>query len=130
MKERAAKMNCVAGTDTVLDIMELVDKKDDNHTATGREALGGLLVQDGSLVYLNRVPVIPLDTLDSASYTPIYTFDMSYFIPVVHDGYWMNMKPPMTSRGQHTTFTSFIDGAHNVLVENIRKAGFVLHKTS
>jgi hypothetical protein len=130
MKERAAKMNCIAGTDTVLDIMELVDKKDDNHTATGREALGGLLVQDGSLVYLNRVPVVPLDTLDSASYTPIYTFDMSYFIPVVHDGYWMKMTPPMVDRRQHTTYTSFIDGAHNILVENIRKAGFVIHKTS
>lgn len=130
MKERAAKMMCIAGTDTVLDLMELVDKKDDNHVSTAKESLGGMLVTDGSLVRLNRVPVIPLDTLDSASYTPIYTFDLSYFKPVVHDGYWMKKTPPMTSRGQHTTFTSFVDGAHNVLVENIRKCGHVLHKTS
>jgi len=130
MKERAAKMMCIAGTDTVLDIMELVDKKDDNHTSTGKEALGGLLVVNGDLVRLNRVPVIPVDTLDNADYDPIYTFDLSYFIPVVHDGYWMKTTPPMVDRRQHTTFTSFQDGAHNILVENIRKCGHVLHKTS
>lgn len=130
MKARAAKMQAVAGTDTVLDLMELVDNKDDNHVSTKREPLGGMLVADGDLVRLNRVPVIPLDTLDSADYTPIYSFDLSYFKPVVHDGYWMKRTPPMVDRRQHTTFTSFIDGAHNILVENIRKCGHVLHKTS
>jgi len=129
MKERAAKMNCVAGTDTVLDLMELVDKKDDNHVSTSKEVMGGMLAVNGDLVRINRVPVIPLNTLDNASYSPIYTFDLAYFIPVVHDGYWMVEKPPMTSRGQHTTYTSFNDGAHNILVENIRKCGHVLHKT-
>ena len=130
MKERAAKMRCVAGTDTVLDIMELVDKKDDNHTSTQKDPLGNMVVTDGDLVRLNRVPVLPLDTLDSAAYTPIYFFDLAYFIPVVHDGYWMVKKPPMVDRRQHTTYTKFTDGAHNVLVENVRKCGFVLHKTS
>lgn len=130
MKERAAKMFCLAGTDTVLDLMELVDKKDDNHVSTSKEVMGGMLVTNGDLVRINRTPVIPLDTLDDADYDPIYTVDQSYFIPVVHDGYWNKTKPPMTSRGQHTTYTSFVDGAHNVLVENVRKCGHVLHKTS
>lgn len=128
MKERASKMMCIAGTDTVLDLMELVDKKDDNHVSTSKEVMGGMIAANGDLVRINRVPVIPLDTLDSASYTPIYTFDLAYFIPVVHDGYWMKTTPPMVDRRQHTTFTSFTDGAHNILVENIRKAGFVMHK--
>jgi hypothetical protein len=129
MKERKAKMVSIAGTGMVLDIMELVDKKDDNHTATGKEALGGLLVVNGDLVSINRTPILPLDTLDSASYTPLYTIDLAYFKPVVHDGYWMKVTPPMVGgRMQHTTYTSFIDGAHNILVENIRKCGFVLHK--
>jgi hypothetical protein len=130
MKERAMKMKAVAGTDSVLDIMELVDNKDDNHVSTKKEALGGLLVVDGDLARINRVPIIPLDTLDSASYTPIYTFDLSYFKPVVHEGYWMKKSGAMVDRRQHTTFTSFTDGAHNILVENIRKCGHVLHKTS
>lgn len=129
MKERARKMMAVAGTDTVLHIMQLVDDKDDNHVSTKKEALGGMLVVDGDLVRLNRVAVIPLDTLDTADYDPIYTFDLSYFKPVVHDGYWMKKTPPMVDRRQHTTFTSFTDGAHNILVENIRKCGHVLHTT-
>ena len=130
MKERARKMMAVAGTDTVLEIMSLVDRKDDHHVSTKKEALGGLLVVDGDLARINRVPIVPLDTLDSAEFDPIYTFDLAWFKPVVHDGYWMNRKPPMFDRRQHTTFTSFVDGAHNVLVENIRKCGHVLHKTS
>lgn len=130
MKERASQMKMIAGTDTVLDLMDLVDKKDDNHVATKKEVLGGMLAVDGDLVRINRVPVLPLDTLDDASYDPLYAFDLKWFIPVVHEGYWMENKPPMVDRRQHTTFTSFTDGAHNVLVENIKKCGFVLHKTS
>ena len=130
MKERAMKMKAVAGTDSVLNLMELVDNKDDNHVSTKKESLGGLLVADGDLVRINRVPIIPLDTLDDATYDPIYSFDMSYFKPVVHEGYWMERTPAMRDRRQHTTFTEFTDGAHNILVENIRKCGHVLHKTS
>jgi len=129
MRERARKFMSVAGTDTVLDIMELVDSRDDNHVATNKEGLGSMLVVDGDLVRLNRVPVVPLDTLDGASYTPLYSFDLSWFKPVVHENYWMNQKNPMVDRRQHTTYTSFNDGAHNILVENIRKCGHVLHKT-
>lgn len=130
MRERARKFMAVAGTDSVLDLMELVDNKDDNHVATKKEGLGSMLVVDGDLARLNRVPVVPLDTLDSATYTPIYSFDLSWFKPVVHENYWMNQKNPMVDRRQHTTYTSFNDGAHNILVENIRKAGHVLHKTA
>lgn len=130
MQDRARKFMSVAGTDTVLDLMELVDNKDDNHVATKKEGLGSMLVVDGDLARLNRVPVVPLDTLDSADYTPLYSFDLSWFKPVVHENYWMNQKNPMVDRRQHTTFTSFNDGAHNILVENVRKCGHVLHKTS
>jgi len=40
----------------------------------------------------------------------------------------MNESEPRTDRGQHTTYTIFIDGAHNNLLLNKREAGFVLHK--
>lgn len=130
IKQRAQKMRAVAGTDTVLDLMELVDKKDDNHVSTTKEAMGGMLVAEGDLVRLNRVPVLMLDTLDSASYTPLYFFDLNYLVPFVHDGYWMEQKKPMVDRRQHTTYTSYTDGAHNVLPKNMQKLGFVLHKTS
>jgi hypothetical protein len=31
-------------------------------------------------------------------------------------------------RGQHTTFTVFLDGSHNNLCINRRTVGFVIHK--
>lgn len=130
MRERAMQYMSVAGTDTVLDIMQFVDDKDDNHVATKKEGLGSMLTVDGDLCRLNRVPVIPLDTLDSATYDPLYSVDLSWFKPVVHENYWMNQKSPMVDRRQHTTYTSFNDGAHNILVENVRKCGHVLHKTA
>jgi hypothetical protein len=130
MMQRAKKMRMIAGTDTVLDLMDLVDTRDDNHVSTAKESLGGMLVVDGDLVRMNRVPVIPLDTLDDASYTPIYAFDLAQLQPFVHDGYWMERKKPMVDRGQHTTFTTYVDGAHNILPRNMQKLGFVLHKTS
>jgi hypothetical protein len=34
----------------------------------------------------------------------------------------------MVDRGQHTTFSVFLDGSHNNLCINRRTAGFVLHK--
>lgn len=131
IKKRAKKMRAVAGTDTVLDLMDLVDTRDDNHVATGKESFGNMLVADGDLVRINRVPVIPLDTLDSASYTPIYFFDLQQLQPFVHEGYWMVKKKPVSGGNkQHTVFTSFVDGAHNILPRNMQKLGFVLHKTS
>lgn len=130
IKKRAEKMRMVAGTDTVLDLMDLIDKRDDNHTSTKRESLGGLTVEGGDLVRLNRTPVLPLDTLDSASLTPLYAFDLTKLQPVVHDGYWMNRKKPMVCPGQHTAYTTYIDGAHNILPLNMQTLGFVLHKAS
>lgn len=117
----------------VADLMDLADAKDDNHS--GKEVLGGLTVDDGGMVYLNRLPVVPIaeledvtdpETTDASG--PIYCVDFKYFIPYVHDGYWMVEKAPMQDRGQHTTFTVFLDGAHNNLCTNTRQGGFVLHK--
>jgi hypothetical protein len=59
---------------------------------------------------------------------PIYCVDFRKFKPFVHEGYWMVETEPMTDRGQHTTFSVFLDGAHNNLLLNRREAGFVLHK--
>jgi hypothetical protein len=65
--------------------------------------------------------------LDDASFGEVYFVDFSKFIPYVQSGYWLHEDDPMVDRGQHTTFTVFIDGAHNNLCLSRRKAGFVLH---
>ncbi len=114
--------------DTVARLQDLADQRDDNHK--GKDVLGNIKMDDTGLVYLNRLPVVPISELNGASYTPIYCIDFAKFIPYVHDGYWMEEGEPMTDRGQHTTFTVFLDGAHNNLCINLREAGFVMHKAA
>lgn len=113
---------------TTAELMDLADQRDDRHT--GKDVLGNIKVDDTGLVYVNRLPVVPIPQLNGASYTPIYCLDFTKFIPVIHDGYWMEEKEPMVDRGQHTTFTVFLDGAHNNLCTNRRECGFVLHKVA
>ena len=126
-KRNAAK-RIYAGFDTVAELMNLADMREDNHTGT--ELLGNLRVDEGGVCYINRLPVVPIPQLNGASYTPLYCVDFSKFVPVVHDGYWMEEKEPMVSRGQHTTYTVYLDGAHNNLCLNRRTAGFVMHKSA
>ena len=124
--KRVASKRIYAGSDVIADLMNLADQKDDRHS--GKDVLSNLNVDDGGLCFVNRLPVVYVTELDGATYTPLYCVDFSKFVPVVHEGYWMEEGEPMTSRGQHTTFTIFLDGAHNNLCLNRRTAGFVLHK--
>jgi hypothetical protein len=114
--------------DTVAQLMDLADQKDDRHT--GKDILSNLKVDDTGLCRVNRLPVVPVSQLNGASYTPMYCVDFRKFKPYVHDGYWMRETGPETDRSQHTTFTMFLDGAHNNICLNLRTAGFVLHKAS
>lgn len=125
---RNAQKRVYTDDDTVAELMDLADQKDDRHS--GKDVLSNLKVDDGGLVYINRLPVIPVQELTGATYSPIYCIDFAKFIPVVHDGYWMKEKAPMTTRGQHTTYTVYLDGAHNNLCLNRRTCGFVCHKAA
>jgi len=125
---RAAAKRIYTDFDTAAQLMDLADQKDDRHI--GKDILSNLKVDDTGLVYVNRLPVVPIPALNDASYTPVYCVDFTKFIPYVHDGYWMREGEPSTDRGQHTTFTVYLDGAHNNLCLNRRTAGFVLHKSS
>ena len=126
--KRTAAKRVYTDFDTCAEIMDLADQKDDRHT--GKDVLSNLKIDDTGLCYVNRLPVVPIPALNDASYSPIYCVDFTKFIPYVHDGYWMKEGEPMTSRGQHTTFTIFLDGAHNNLCLNLRTAGFVMHKSA
>jgi len=131
--ERNAARRIYSDADNIVDLMDLADAKDDNHS--GREVLGNLTMDDGGLCYINRIPVVHIDQLDNVTdpvtggaTKPFYYVDFRKFIPYVQSGYWMEESEPMTDRGQHTTFTVFLDGAHNNLCVNRRQAGFVIHK--
>ena len=119
-----------AGLDETVTLQDSLDSRDDNHKPV--DLMGGVLAQIEGTVMLNRMPVVYIPALDNttlhpAKYNPVFTVDFRKFVPYVQDGYWMEEGEPMTDRGQHTTFTVFLDGAHNNLCTSRRKCGFVLH---
>jgi hypothetical protein len=125
--KRTAQKRTYTNFENVADLMELADMKQDNHS--GNDVLGNLRVDDGGMVYINRLPVIPIPQLEGATNNPIYTIDFAKFKPVVQADYWMDESEPMVDRGQHTTFTIYLDSCHNNLCDNKRTVGFVLHNT-
>lgn len=126
-KRNAAK-RIYTNFENVAELMELADQRDDNHS--GKDVLGNLRMDEGGLVYINRLPVVPIYELNDADYDPIYCIDFDKFQPIIHDGYWMEEGQPMTDKGQHTALTVFLDCAHQNLLTNRRAAGFVMHKAT
>lgn len=131
--KRSAATRVYTHFDNVAELMDLADAKDDFHR--GKDVLGNLRVTEDGLVMINRLPVVPIDNLNGATdpatstvTDPIYCVNFEKFIPYVQQGYWNEESEPMTDRGQHTTFTVFLDGSHNNLCVNRREAGFVGHK--
>lgn len=134
-QKRQGTRRIYCDSDTAVALQDLADQRDDRHT--GKELLGNIRMDDGGLVYINRVPVVYIPQLEGyqtpetsheTETAPIYYVDFRKFIPYVQDGYWMVESEPMTDRRQHTTFTVFLDGSHNNLCTNRRTAGFVIHK--
>ena len=119
----------------VVDLQDLADSKDDRH-GPKPDVLGNLRMDDTGLVYVNRLPVVPIPALNSQTDPEtgddpesIYCIDFRKFKPFVHEGYWMEEGEPIPGGvTQHTTFTVFLDGQHQNLCTNVRSAGFVLHK--
>lgn len=125
-----------ANDDTITELEDLADKRDDNNSA---DDLAGKMLQsfDGATAF-NRMPLRYVNQLDglavlggsgtSNTPDPIYCVDWTKLQPVVQDGYWMEESKPISDRSQHTTLTVFLDGSHNNLCINRRTAGFVIHK--
>jgi len=120
--------------DVACKLADFADAKQDNHS--GKDVLGKMVVNEGTMVYVNSVPVVPIaqladytDPSTSTAVAPIFCVDFSHLKPMVKSGYWMKETEPMVDRGQHTTFTVFLDGAHQNLCTNVRRLGFVLHKS-
>lgn len=120
----------------VTELEDLADKRDDNNTP--QDLAGKMLHSFDGSVYFNRMPIKYIPQLDGLTVVdggsnafapdPIFCVDWSKLQPIVQDGYWMEEGKPMVDRGQHTTFTVFLDGSHNNLCINRRTVGFVMHK--
>jgi len=126
-----------AADNVVTELEDLADKRDDNNAP--KDLAGKMLHNYDGTVYFNKMPVVYIPQLDGVTVVdgggndfspdPIYCIDWTKFQPITQDGYWMEESKPMVDRGQHTTFTVFLDGSHQNLSINRRTTGFVLHKT-
>jgi len=132
-RESTAAKRIYCDSDTAVELQDLADQRDDRHS--GKELLGNIRMDDGGLVYINRMPVVYIPQLEGytepatgVAVAPIFCVDFRKFIPYIQEGHWMVESEPMTDRRQHTTHTVFLDGAHNNLCENRRTCGFVIHK--
>jgi len=126
--------------DVCSQLEDLADKRDD-HTqpdfnATKNDLAGKMLHSFDGVAHFNKMPIQYVPQLDGYTVqgsatqqtpNPIFCIDWSKIQPVVQEGYWMEESKPMVDRGQHTTFTTFLDGSHNNLCINRRTAGWVIH---
>lgn len=123
-----------AADDVTSQLEDLCDKRDDDNQPG--DLAGKMLHSFDGVAHFNKMPIQYVPQLDGFSVqgtstaqtpNPIFCVDWSKLQPVVQEGYWMEEGKPMVDRGQHTTFTVFLDGSHNNLCINRRTAGFVIH---
>lgn len=122
---RSAKMELYTGLDTLVELQDLADKRDD--ATAPKDLAGRALAEKEGVITFNRVPVVYTPALDGEQYNPIYAVDWEKFQPMVQDEYWMVESEPMIDRLQPSVVTVYIDGAHQNLCVNRRTAGFVMH---
>jgi hypothetical protein len=130
-----SKIKLYVADDVATELEDLADKRDDNNTPM--DLAGKMLHNFDGATMFNKMPVVYIPQLDGFSVTagggeaftpnPIYCVDWSKIQPVVQEDYWMEESVKIPDRGQHTTFSVFLDGCHNNLCINRRTAGFVLH---
>jgi hypothetical protein len=131
---KAAKRRIYTGISNKAAMFEYLDAKDDLHTT--KDAFGRMVVTEGTDMLINGLDVVAIDSLEDMhdpetgdNLDPWYCVDFAHFIPVVYKGYWMKVTGPVHGGTmQHSTWTMFKDGAHNILCDMPRQAGFVIHK--
>jgi hypothetical protein len=134
-QRKAAKQRVYTGRPVKAALFDYLDAKDDVHQT--KEAFGRMVVSNGGTdMMINGLDVVGIKSLDAATdpvtgddTDPIYCVDLSYLQPVVYSGYWMNTRGPVHGgTKQHTVWTMFKDGAHNIWCPDPRSAGIVIHK--
>lgn len=131
---KAAKRRVYTGFSNKIAMFDYLDAKDDVHTT--KDAFGRMVVTEGTDMLINGHDVMAIDSLEGATDVvtgdttdPWYCIDFAHFTPICYAGYWMNVRGPVHGgTKQHTVWTMFKDGAHNIWVDSPRSAGFVIHK--
>lgn len=109
----------------------MTTKNDDN--------FGPDIMKFHDITTFKRVPIIYAPVLDdynviggsatSNTPAPFIGVNHNHFFPFVQQDEWLVESDPMTDKEQHNTFTTFIDGSYNFFCNNVRQAGFIIHKT-
>jgi len=131
---KSAKRRIYTGFSNKVAMFDYLDAKDDVHQT--KEAFGRMVVTEGTDMLINGHDVMAIDSLEGATdpvtgdtTDPWYCIDFAHFMPIVYAGYWMNIRGPVHGgTKQHTVWTMFKDGAHNIWCDSPRAAGFVIHK--
>ena len=106
--------------DTYVALVELARQQNQN--------IGGDLAQYNGMVVFNRAPIQYVPYLDNDSTAdPIYSINHNVFKPFVQEGDYMRENEPMTSRGMHSVFTTFVDCSFNFICTN-RQRNSVINK--
>lgn len=124
-----------AADDVTSQLEDLGDKRDDANQPG--DLAGKMLYNKDGTVHFNKMAVEYAPLLDGFNVkggsgtvntpNPVFCVDWTKLQPLTFDGYWMKEGKPMVDRGQHTTFTVFLDSRHQNLCINRRTAGFVIH---
>jgi hypothetical protein len=130
-KGPASKFRINMGLDPLVAYESLVTSANDN--------LGRDLDPFHGMTTFRRVPIIYTPVLDSltvidgggneASPEPVYGVNHNHFFPFVQEGDWLREDGPMRDVEQNNVNTTFVDSSYNYFCNNVRQAGFVLHKT-
>jgi hypothetical protein len=118
------------GLDNLTDYEDLATKQNDN--------LGRDLDPFHGMTTFRRVPIEYTPVLDDFTIldggdndfkpSPIFAINHDKFFPIVLEGDFMRESEPMIDVEQHNVQTVFTDSSFQFFCNNVREAGFVMHK--
>lgn len=109
-----------AGIDEHNEMLQLARANNDNY---------GPSLSPYDTPMFRRIEVEHAPVLDSAAYDPVYFVNHNHFYPVVLAGEWLVEDGPMrVSAEQHRTFVTKVNGSYQIMCDNVRHGGAVLHK--
>lgn len=104
----------------IVDYEDLLYRQNDNLGAEGGPFLGNAVFR--------RVPTHHMPTLNDDADEPIFGVNHAHFFPFIQDGDWMRESDPMEDVELPDVFVTYTTGSYQIFCNNVRQAGFVLHK--
>lgn len=104
----------------IVDYEDLLYRQNDNLGPDGGAFLGSAVFR--------RIPTNHMPSLNDDPDEPIFGVNHSHFFPFVQDGDWMRESDPMEDVELPDVFVTYTTGSYQIFCNNVRQAGFVLHK--